>query len=49
MEQIDYTEDCFECDGQQTLSVVAIMAMASGEIEKFVDQECSACGWNQQS
>ena len=47
--EIDYTEDCFECNGEQTLSVIAIMDIESGEIVKFINQECSACGWNQQS
>ena len=46
--EIDYTEDCFECDGQQTLSVLAWIDK-SGEIVKFINQECSVCGWNQQS
>ena len=49
MEQIEYTEDCFECEGVQTLSVEAIMDFESGEIVKFINQECSSCGWNQQS
>ena len=49
MDQIDYTEDCFECDGEQPLSVSALMDFTSGEIIKFINQECSACGWNQQS
>ena len=49
MDQIDYTEDCFECNGNNTLSVVAIMDFESGEIVSFINQECSACGWNQQS
>ena len=30
--EIDYTEDCFECDGEQTLSVSALMDFTSGEI-----------------
>ena len=46
--EIDYTEDCFECEGQQTLSVLAWID-ESGEIVKFINQECNACGWNQQS
>ena len=49
MEQIDYTEDCFECEGTQTLSVKALMDFDSGEIVKFIEQECCACGWNQLS
>ena len=49
MDKVDYTEDCFECDGEQTLSVVAWMDMASGEFIKYINQECCACGWNQQS
>ena len=47
--EIDYTEDCIECKSEQTLSVLAIMDFESGEIVMFVNQECSACGWNQQS
>ena len=46
--EIDYTEDCFECNGEQTLSVSAWVD-ESGEITKFFNQECSSCGWNQQS
>ena len=46
--EIDYTEDCFECNGEQTLSVLARID-DSGEVVKFINQECSSCGWNQQS
>ena len=49
MDKVDYTEDCFECNGEQTLSVLAWMDFESGEIVQFINQECSACGWNQQS
>ena len=49
MDEIEYTEDCFECEGNNTLSVLAIMDAETGEIVKFINQECSVCGWNQQS
>ena len=47
--EIDYKEDCFECNGIQTLYVLAWVNAMSGEIIEFILQECSACGWNQQS
>ena len=48
MERMDWTEDCFECDGEQTLSVAGLVD-TNGEVVKFYEQECSACGWNQLS
>tara|TARA_R100000687_G_C6315406_1_gene102456 strand:- start:16 stop:165 length:150 start_codon:yes stop_codon:yes gene_type:complete len=49
MDKIDFTDDCYECNGEQTLSVLAWMNVDSGEIVSFINQECSSCGWNQQS
>ena len=46
---IDYSEDCFECDGDNTLSVRATVNIDTGEVVKFHEQECCACGWNQLS
>ena len=48
-DEIEYTEDCIECEGEQALSVLAVMDIDSGEIVKFINQECAICGWNQQS
>ena len=48
-DEIEYTEDCIECEGEQALSVLAVMDIDSGEIVKFINQECVICGWNQQS
>ena len=46
---IDYSEDCIECEGSNTLNVKATVDVDTGEIVKFSEQECSACGWNQLS
>ena len=46
---IDYSEDCIECDGSNTLSVRATVNVDTGDIVKFHEQECCACGWYQQS
>jgi len=48
-DQIEYTEDCISCEAENTLNVKAIADVDSGEIVKFINQECIACGWNQQS
>ena len=49
LDQIEYTEDCFSCKAENSLYVNAIADVNSGEIVKFIEQECIACGWNQQS
>ena len=48
MQEIDYTEDCIECEGNNALSVLALID-EHGEIVRFINQECAICGWNQQS
>ena len=48
-DQIEYTEDCISCEAENTLNVKAIADVDSGDIVKFINQECIACGWNQQS
>ena len=46
---IDYSEDCIECDGSNTLSVRATVNVDTGDIVKVHEQVCCACGGNQQS
>jgi hypothetical protein len=46
---IEYQEDCFECNGNNTLNVKASVNVDTGEVVKFHEQECYACGWNQLS
>ena len=46
---IDYSEDCIECEGSNTLNVRATVDIDTGEVIKFHEQECHACGWNQLS
>ena len=48
-DSIEYNEDCFECNGENTLTVKADINVDTGEVVKFHEQECCACGWNQQS
>jgi hypothetical protein len=48
-DEIEYQEDCISCEAVDTLNVKAIADVDSGEIVKFINQECTACGWNQQS
>tara|TARA_Y100000310_G_scaffold219211_1_gene220616 strand:- start:409 stop:561 length:153 start_codon:yes stop_codon:yes gene_type:complete len=48
-DEIEYTEDCISCEAIDALNVKAIADVDSGEIVKFINQECSVCGWNQQS
>ena len=45
----EWCEDCFECNGEQTLNVKGVIDSLTGDIVKFIEQECIACGWNQQS
>ncbi len=47
--KIDYKEDCFKCNGKDTLFVAAWLDTETQEIVKFINQECSCCGWNQES
>ena len=49
MEKMSWTEDCIECEKEQALSVTAFVNMDTGEVVKFCEQECYACGWNQLS
>ncbi len=47
--EIEYIEDCITCDANNTLNVKAIADIDTGEIVRFIEQECIACGWNQLS
>ena len=49
MEKMSWTEDCIECEKEQTLSVTGFVDIDTGEVVKFHEQECHACGWNQVS
>ena len=49
MEKMSWTEDCIECEKEQTLSVTGFVDVDTGEVLKFCEQECYACGWNQLS
>ena len=49
MEKISWTEDCIECEKEHSLSVTAFVNIDTGEVLKFCEQECYACGWNQLS
>ena len=49
LDYMEYTEDCFECNGSNTLTVKASVNIDTGEVVKFHEQECHACGWNQVS
>ena len=49
IDQVEYTEDCISCDKKDSLDVTCLMDLDSGDIVKFIYQECKECGWNQYS
>ena len=49
VEQIEFFEDCIECNETDGCYVRALMDMDEQEIVKFIYQECKHCGWNQYS
>ena len=49
IDQVEYTEDCIQCNETDGCYVRALMDMDEQEIVKFIYQECKHCGWNQYS
>ena len=48
-DEAEWCEDCFECNGSQTLNVKGMIDTLTGEVASFIEQQCKACGWNQLS
>ena len=45
----EHFEDCFNCEESNSLYVKSLIDFDSGELIKYIYQECKHCGFNQES